>query len=101
MDPVDHLRRAVEELVRAGTIHERLGRSLKRLSWLAVTDVPADFRASFEFIAHATTAGTPIAEEGVIDASLRSMSPVEAEEVALKICELFQAIEPTPAATES
>jgi len=77
-------------LVGEGPIKHRLSEAYDRnLKPLAVTDLPEDLRSDFEALASALTRIRPLGQETPAAASVRKMSPTEADDYALTIVRLY------------
>jgi hypothetical protein len=85
-----HFESAVMALVGEGPIKNRLSEAYDRnLKPLEVADLPEDLRPDFEALASALTRIRPLGLETPAAASVRKMSPTEADDHALTIVRLY------------
>ncbi len=81
---------AVQELVRAAPIKQRLVCAYRRhLATIAVERLPAEVRGSFSRIMQSLSAVPPLRGEDAVAASVRKMSNQEADDCSAAILEVF------------
>jgi hypothetical protein len=94
----DHFEGAVQLLVRSGPIKDRLAAAYRdHLSDITEDDVPREVREEFRAIGSMLTRVRPLPGEDAVRATLRKMSPQEADGVALAVVRVFAALPRTSA----
>jgi hypothetical protein len=84
---------AILVLVRAGTIKDRVGEAYREhLAQLSEEDLPRELREEFRALRWVLTREHPMRGEDAARATLRKMSLVEAEAVALTMAQMFSAL---------
>ena len=95
----EHFQGAVLSLVCSGSIKDRLAKAYRdHLAEVCEEDLPREVREDFRAIARTLTRERPLLRgEDAVRATLRKMSPSEADRLALSVVRLFAAISHSPA----
>jgi hypothetical protein len=93
MTALEHFQEAILVLVRAGAIKDRVGEAYREhLAQLSEEDLPRELREEFRALCRTLTRERPMRGEDAARATLRKMSLVEAESLALTMAQIFGAL---------
>jgi hypothetical protein len=94
----EHFEGAVLALVSSGTIKDRLAKAYRdHLVEVSEDDLPREIREEFRVVARTLTRERPLLRgEDAVRATLRKMSPAEADALAVTVVRLFGAIPHVP-----